>query len=40
MSGHTYLVDIAEVNDGKVLDALGDLEEGLILPHAVLNVVS
>lgn len=36
----THLVNVAEVDDGEVLDALGDLEEGFILAHAVLRVVS
>lgn len=33
----THLINVAEVNDGKVLDALGDLEESLVLAHAVLR---
>jgi hypothetical protein len=36
----TRLVDVAEIDDGKILYPLGDLEEGLILAHAVLVVVS
>lgn len=36
----TYLVDIAEVDDGEVLDALRYLEERFILAHAVLRCLS
>lgn len=33
-------IDVADVYDGKVLDALGDLVEDLVLPHAVGVVVA
>lgn len=36
----THLVDVAEVDGGEVLDAVGDLVEHLVLPHAVLSMVS
>lgn len=36
----THLVDVAEVDGGEVLDAVGYLVEHLVLPHAVLSVVS
>lgn len=36
----THLVDVAEVDGGEVLDAISYLVEHLVLPHAVLSVVS
>lgn len=36
--GHT--INVADVDDGKVLDLLGDLVEDLVLAHAVWVVVA
>jgi hypothetical protein len=36
----SYLVDIAEVDGGEVLDTIGYLVQHLVLPHAVLYGVS
>lgn len=33
-----HLIDIAKVDDGKILDAIGDSVEHFILPHAYIDL--